>query len=70
MVVEACGQNIFRTEPRDIDAETTPVAINTPETEPYDSPAMFSSYHRRGVNVRRVPLHTDPKVLKAMIKSQ
>lgn len=74
IVVEACGQNIVWTEPRDIDIETTPVAINLPGGNPLHSPGIFSSMHQRGVHVlmadgsvRRIPLHTDPRVLRAMI---
>lgn len=50
-VMEACGQNIAWNEPRDLDAATTPVAVNLRGDQRFESPAMASSLHVGGANV-------------------
>lgn len=74
LVVEACGQQIIWTEPRDIDLATTPVGINLPGNAPGMSDGMFSSYHTGGTNilmadgaVRFISQNVDPTVLEALV---
>ncbi len=74
IIVEACGQNIVWTEPRDIDIDTTPITINLPGEDFNSSTGVISTWHDKGANVlmadgsvRRVPLNTDPKILRTLI---
>lgn len=72
-VVEAAGQNIVWTEPRDANAETQPIGINLAGDENSESRGIASSRHALGVNVlfadgtvRTVDENIDPQVLKAL----
>ncbi len=74
MVVEACGQNVVWTEPRDLDVETVPLGINLPGVRRGESAGLFSSHDPSGIGVlmvdgtvRRLSADTDPAVLKAML---
>ena len=74
MLVEACGQRIIWTEPRDLPIDEVELSINTPGNKPGQSPSVLSTYHERGANllmadgsVKRVPLGTDPKVIRALL---
>lgn len=74
LVVEACGQQIVWTEPRDIQVTAKNLAINLPGDRPGYSPAAWSSYHRRMAqtlcadgSVRNLSTETDPSVLKAIM---
>lgn len=74
LIVEACGQPIVWSEPRDLDLAANPVGINLPGDRPNESRGVFSSYHRSGVyalladgSVRFVPDTTDTKVLTALL---
>ncbi|HVJ85081.1 MAG TPA: DUF1559 domain-containing protein [Caulifigura sp.] len=72
-VIEACGQNIVWTEPRDVSLSSTSVGINLDGHSPGHSDGLASSRHRHGVNalfvdgsVKTLSPQTDPKVLKAL----
>jgi Protein of unknown function (DUF1559) len=73
LVVEACGQQIVWTEPRDVDVESLPMAINRPGHRHGESDGVVSSYHSGGAfglltdgSVRYLSKDIDPKVLKAL----
>lgn len=73
-VVEACGQQIVWTEPRDITLAALNVGVNLPGKQPYSSPGVWSSFHAQGAHtlfadgsVRFISQATDPAVLKALL---
>ncbi len=74
LLVEACGQQIVWTEPRDVVATSNNIGINLPGSMPHQSDAVWSSYHaRKGAHmafvdgsVRYLNANTDPSVLRAM----
>ncbi len=73
LVVEACGQQIVWTEPRDIELTDKNLGINLPGNKPGQSSGSWSSYHRDGAqtlmadgSVRFMSVTTDPKVLRAI----
>jgi hypothetical protein len=73
MVVEACGQQIVWTEPRDVDTSTLPIGINLDGDATGQSPGFASSYHRDGFqatfadgSVRFISEKIDPATLKAL----
>jgi prepilin-type processing-associated H-X9-DG protein len=51
LIVEACGQNIAWSEPRDVDLDSIPVGINLPGKARGLSGGLLSSYHGSGANV-------------------
>ena len=72
-IVEACGQNIAWSEPRDVDLDSMRVGINLPGKAKGRSGSLLSSYHEGGVNVifgdgsaRFLSETIDPKVLKKL----
>lgn len=74
LIVEACGQQIVWTEPRDILVRPENIGINLPGERKYHSPANWSSYHAGGAHtlltdgsVRFLSNKTDPAVLEALI---
>ena len=62
LVVEACGQQIVWTEPRDIEISARNVGINLPGNQPDRSPAAWSSYHGRGTGGGANSLQADGSV--------
>jgi hypothetical protein len=73
LIVEACGQRIVWTEPRDVDASLSPPRINSDGSEPGRSDGLISSYHAGGAEVafadgggRFLNESIDPEVLKAL----
>jgi prepilin-type processing-associated H-X9-DG protein len=77
MVVEACGQQIIWTEPRDMDLATTPTGFNLPGTSAGQSDGLFSSYHTGGTHilmadgaVRFISVHTEPAVIEALLSNE
>lgn len=73
LVVEACGQQIIWTQPRDIEISDQTMGINLPGSRPGQSPANWSSYHHKGAfvltadgAVRYLNADTDPRVLRAI----
>ncbi len=74
LLVEACGQQIVWTEPRDLEVDATPVGINLPGRANGQSQGIMSSYHPGGAfvtfadgSVRFLSEDTDPKVLEALL---
>jgi prepilin-type processing-associated H-X9-DG protein len=74
LVVEACGQQIVWTEPRDVDLAEQEIGVNLPGDEPGRSRSVMSSYHPGSTNVlfgdgsvRPLSNNIDPKVLKAIL---
>ena len=72
-VVEACGQQVVWTEPRDIEVLKDNLGINLPGAKLGQSTAAWSSYHQGGAYtllgdgaVRFLSKNTDPSVLKAI----
>lgn len=72
-VVEACGQQIVWTEPRDIELTDENLGINLPGHKSGQSIGSWSSYHRSGAHtlladgsVRFLSVATDPRVLRAI----
>lgn len=51
LVVEACGTNIIRTEPRGSDITTNPIGINPLGSVSGQSDGLASSYHAGGAQV-------------------
>lgn len=77
MVVEACGQDIVWTEPRDVDLNRLPLGINLPGKQPGQSHGMISSPHPNSANVtlldgsvRPISDEIDQEVLRAMLSGQ
>ncbi|SFJ64672.1 DUF1559 domain-containing protein [Planctomicrobium piriforme] len=75
MVVEACGQRIVWTEPRDLPLASTPLGINLPGPAEFQSDGLMSSYHRGSTQVlladgsaRWLSDETSPEVLKQMLQ--
>lgn len=73
MLVEACGQRIVWTEPRDCDTSQLPIGINLDGDAPGRSAGVASSFHPDGFHatladgsVRFFNQTIDPAVLKAM----
>jgi hypothetical protein len=73
LVVEACGQEIVWTEPRDVDISRSPARINLGGSTRTHSPGIGSSYHHGGSQVlmadgtaRFLSERIDPRVLKAI----
>jgi DNA-binding transcriptional regulator YdaS (Cro superfamily) len=50
LVVEACGQNIVWTEPRDVDVSQQAMQINAPGDSAGTSEGLLSSYHDAGAH--------------------
>jgi prepilin-type processing-associated H-X9-DG protein len=76
MIVEACGQRVPWTEPRDIDIDAVEPAVNSPGREPGRSEGALSARHPGGPgflmadgSVRRVSPETDPSVIAAMLRT-
>ncbi|MES2793906.1 MAG: DUF1559 domain-containing protein [Planctomycetota bacterium] len=76
LVVEACGQQIIWTEPKDIEITATNIGINLPGSKPNQSSGIWSSYHRDQAftlfadgSVRALNTDTDPQVLRAITTS-
>ncbi len=74
LVVEACGQQIIWTEPRDMPMDETPVGINLPGDRVGRSAGILSSYHTGGAYVtfadgavRFLSEEIDPGVLEALL---
>lgn len=74
MIVEACGQNIVWTEPRDLDVDTVPVGVNLPSAKLGRSEGTFSATHPGGPgvlmvdgSVQTLDPDTDPAVLRAIL---
>ncbi len=74
LVVEACGQQIVWTEPRDMEVGMTPIGINLPGNRSGESNGLISSYHSGGAHVtladgavRFMNDNIDPKVLEALL---
>jgi prepilin-type processing-associated H-X9-DG protein len=74
MLVEACGQQIVWTEPRDVDVAGSPIGINLDGDAVGQSPGVASSYHPTGCNVlfgdgsvKFLEKKIDREVLKALI---
>jgi prepilin-type processing-associated H-X9-DG protein len=70
LVVEACGQQIIWTEPKDIKITATNIGINLPGNKPNQSSGIWSSYHDGQAftlfadgSVRALNTDTDPQVL-------
>ena len=73
-IVEACGQNIIWTEPRDALVDDSTIGINLPGKQPGTSDGALSSYHTGGVQVAKLDgavmflsKSIDPKVLKQLL---
>jgi type II secretory pathway pseudopilin PulG len=73
LVVEACGQNIVWTEPRDVDVSHEALQINAPGAQPGTSDGIASSYHEGGAqaaladgSVRFLSAQIDESVLRAL----
>ncbi len=73
MIVEACGQNIAWSEPRDVDLDSMRVGINLPNQKSGQPNSLLSSYHQSGANVvfgdgsaRYLPESIDPEILKKL----
>ena len=76
MVVEACGQQIIWTEPRDIDPEFDALTINEPGERKGASSSFSSSFHAGGSqvmladgSVRFMSENTDPEILRSLLIS-
>lgn len=78
LVVEACGQQIVWSEPRDIEMAARNVGINLPSSKPNQSRGVWSSFHglfhSRGAHVlladgsvRWISKDTDLQVLNALL---
>ncbi len=74
LVLEACGQQIVWTEPRDLEVGTTPVGINLPGASEGESPGVLSSHHTGGAqatfadgSVRFLNENIDPTILEALL---
>jgi hypothetical protein len=74
LAVEACGQQIVWTEPRDIKFSEKSLGVNLPGEKLGQSPAIWSSYHKRAVNtlladgsVRALSPDTDPQIVRAIL---
>ncbi len=72
-IVEACGQEIVWTEPRDIDVQRDPAGLNLKGPAKTKSPGWGSSYHLGGCqvlmgdgSVRWLKNDIDPTVLKSL----
>lgn len=77
LLVEACGQEIVWTEPRDVDLSSTPIGVNLNGTTPTHSPGLGSSYHAGGFqvlmaggNVRFLSQKIDPDVLRKLATAE
>lgn len=73
MLVEACGQQIVWTEPRDVDTSRLPIGINLDGEAAGQSPGFASSYHRGGFHttladgaVKFISEKIDPVTLKSL----
>jgi hypothetical protein len=73
MLVEACGQQIVWTEPRDLDSSKLPIGINLDGESSGHSDGIASSYHTGGAHValvdgaiRFLSQNIDPATLKAL----
>jgi hypothetical protein len=74
LLIEACGQEIVWSEPRDVDVDSLPIGINLDGASPTTSAGIASSYHPGGANSiqtngagRFLSSKIDPKVLKALL---
>lgn len=74
MLVEAAGQQIVWTEPRDVDIGKDPIGLNLPGDRPHTSPGWGSSYHNAGINVvyadgsiRNIPRSIDSETLRQLM---
>lgn len=74
LAVEACGQQIVWTEPRDVDVAKLPIGINLPGESRGRSHGLISSYHPAGLanvamadgSCRSLSDKIDPQVLQAL----
>jgi hypothetical protein len=73
LIVEACGQNIVWTEPRDVEASPETLRVNAPGDKPATSKGILSSYHTGGAqcaladgSARMISGKIDPEVLRAL----
>lgn len=79
LLVEACGQNIVWTEPRDVDVSQVPLGVNLPGTRPHSSAGLLSSAHYERISVngganalfanghgKFISNDVDPDVLRAL----
>lgn len=74
MVVEACGQDIIWTEPRDVNLNELPLGINLPGKQPGRSNGILSSFHPEAAqvtlldgSVMLVTEDMDAEVLQALL---
>jgi prepilin-type processing-associated H-X9-DG protein len=74
MLLEASGQQIVWTEPRDADVDAMPLGLNLDGREIGRSPGIGSSYHPGGVNAvfaggnsQFLSEDIDPEVLRALL---
>lgn len=73
LVVEACGEEIIWTEPRDLTLPPNQIGINLPGNRPRHSSGTWSSYHTNGAfnlmadgSVRFLSKAVDTQVLRAI----
>ncbi len=74
LMVEACGQNVVWTAPRDLDISVVIAGVNLPGTESGRSEGAFSAYHAGGPGVlmadgsaRAIAPEMDGEVLRAIL---
>ena len=73
MIVDASGQKIVWTEPRDVSIETTPLGVNLPGKGKGDSPGIVSSHHLRpnvllmDGSIRSLNPNADPDVIRGLL---
>ncbi len=75
MLVEACGQNVVWTEPRDLDVDAVSLGVNLPGVRRGESAGLLSSHDPSGAAavltgdcaLAALSADTDPEVLKAML---
>lgn len=75
VILEACGQKIIWSEPRDVDISTTPIGVNLPSDHRGVSPGVLSSQHSGGGafaaladgSCRLIPQDIDPEILRRLL---
>jgi hypothetical protein len=74
LVVEACGQQVPWTEPRDLNVDETPIGVNLHGNSRGRSEGVLSSYHQTGSTVLTadgsahwMSQNIDPEVLRAIM---
>lgn len=77
LAVEACGQKIVWTEPRDIDLSQKPLILGGGDHTTLSDALFISGFHPRGIHVamadgsvRAIPRNIDAAVLKAMLTAE